>query len=115
MKIEGNRFLLVEDEPIIGFALEDMMQERGAETAFASDSESALRLISEQEFDGAILDVNLHGVHSYEVARALMQREVNIVFATGYGDKAHPEEFAKVPTIPKPYSIESIVQAFDEA
>ena len=115
MKIEGNRFLLVEDEPIIGFALEDMMQDRGAETAFASDSDSAMKIIAEQKFDGAILDVNLHGTHSYDVARMLLDRGVTLIFATGYGDKAHPEEFANVPTIPKPYSIESIVRAFEEA
>ena len=40
---------------------------------------------------------------------------MTLIFATGYGDKAHPEDFADVPTIPKPYSIDSIVRAFEEA
>ena len=30
------------------------------------------------------------------------------IFATGYGEGAHPDEFMDVPTITKPYSIEQI-------
>ncbi len=112
MKIAGHRFLLVEDEPIIGFALEDMITQEGALTAFAATEETATRLLNEEEFDGAVLDVNLHGRQSYDLARAILERGIRLVFATGYGDKAHPDDLAEVPTIPKPYTMEAIANAF---
>lgn len=115
MKIEGSSLLLVEDEPIIGFALEDMMIAEGAETCFASSLETAEELARTRAFDGAIVDVNLHGQSSYSLARDLLKRGVVLIFATGYGSLAHPEEFARVPTTTKPYDLDAIRRAFEEA
>ena len=58
-----------------------------------------------------MLDVNVHGALSYPVAQLLAQREITFIFATGYGDRAHPAEFAEVPTVSKPYSADDIHRA----
>ena len=76
MTIAGRKFLLVEDEPVIGFALEDMMIAEGAETRFASSLDEGLSLAEANTFDAAVLDVNLHGRNSYPLARRLLARLV---------------------------------------
>ena len=115
MTIEGKRFLLVEDEPIIGFALEDMMIEAGAETRFASSLDQAMKLVTSEAFDAAVLDVNLHGRESYPLARELRQRSVMVVFATGYGIEPLPEDLSDMQTIAKPYDINAIRGALEKA
>lgn len=113
MKIADSYLLLVEDEPIIAFALEDMLQDQGARTAFASSVEEAMELVARESFDAAIVDVNLHGSDSYELAREIVRRKTALVFATGYGELAHPGEFASAPTNAKPYDLEAIEAALE--
>jgi CheY-like chemotaxis protein len=103
--MEGQTVLLLEDEPIIGFALEDMLIECGATTLFCGSLEAARRALDSSQPDVAILDVNIHGERSYPVAEALASRGIPFIFATGYGDALHPPEFAAVPTISKPYRL----------
>ena len=115
MIIDGATILVLEDEPIIGLALEDMSQRQGAYVLFASGIEEAFELIASEAVESAILDVNVHGVQSYPVASKLTERSIPFIFATGYGDRSHPAEFAAVPTISKPYSAEDIRTALDSA
>ena len=57
----------------------------------------------------------MHGLQSYPVASLLAERDVPFIFATGYGDRSHPTEFAGIPTISKPYSAEDIRLALGSA
>lgn len=108
MSLAGSTILVLEDEPIIGLALEDMLTGEGAFVLLASGMEEARQLVASRRIDSAILDVNVHGVQSYPVALLLAERNVPFIFATGYGDRSHPPEFAGVPTIAKPYSLGDI-------
>ena len=112
MKLGDRLMLILEDEPIIAFDLEDALLAEGAEVTVAATNDQALASIVEKDFGGAILDVNLHGETSYIVAHALRDKGIPFVFATGYGDAAHPAELAHVPTVTKPYSIDEIRRAF---
>ena len=111
MTLEGATILILEDEPIIGLALEDMLSVQGASVLHASRIDEACELIAREEVDSAILDVNVHGTLSYAVAELLANREIPFIFATGYGDRSHPGEFADVPTVSKPYSADDIRMA----
>ncbi len=115
MTLEGSTVLILEDEPIIGLALEDMLSQQGASVLFASQIEEARELIDRERVDSAILDVNVHGTLSYPIATLLADRSVPFIFATGYGDRSHPEEFAAVPTISKPYSAEDVRRALEQS
>jgi response regulator RpfG family c-di-GMP phosphodiesterase len=108
MTFDGATILILEDEPIIGLALEDMLSLQGASVLHASRIEEACDLIAEEQVDSAVLDVNVHGTLSYAVAQLLAEREIPFIFATGYGDRSHPVEFADVPTVSKPYSADDI-------
>jgi DNA-binding response OmpR family regulator len=111
MTLDGATILILEDEPIIGLALEDMLSLQGAVVLHASRIQEACDLIAQERVDSAVLDVNVHGALSYPVARILAERQIPFIFATGYGDRSHPPEFADVPTVAKPYSADDIRKA----
>ena len=114
--LEGRSVLILEDEPIIGFALEDMVEAIGGcvcGTAFRVAE--ALDLLDQRGCDAAILDVNIAGERSYPVADALAARGIPFIFASGYGDSEHPGRFASWPTVTKPYGLDDIKEALQGA
>lgn len=107
--LNDKHVLVLEDEPIIGFALEDMLLDIGCPSVLLSTRlGEAMSLIDNERVDVAILDVNIHGERSYLVADALRLRGVPYIFASGYGDKEHPNEHRSMPTLVKPYNIDDI-------
>lgn len=101
--------LILEDEPLLAFALEDMLLDIGLKNVqFATTIAEAMRLLDGSTPDFAVLDVNIRGERSYGVAAELRKREVPFVFATGYGDAEHPEALKAVPTLTKPYSHDDV-------
>ena len=111
MRLAGKHVLVLEDEPIIAFALEDMLIDEGAAVSVSSSIDQAREIIAQEEFDYAILDVNLHGTKSYPLAHELLEDGIPFVFATGYGDAEHPDKLAGSVTITKPYSISEVRKA----
>lgn len=115
MNVAGLTILVLEDEPIIAFALEDVLIDAGALPQFASSLAKAEALISRSLPDAAILDVNVHGEKSYGVARILRKQGVPFIFATGYGASAHEADLADIPTVNKPYDLTAIEHALTAA
>jgi DNA-binding response OmpR family regulator len=106
---DHRRILVLEDEPIVGFALEDMLEALGYDQIWlATRLDEAAKIIDEESIEVAILDVNIHGERSYPLADALADRGVPFIFATGYGDSEHPERHRHVVTITKPYSMADV-------
>jgi DNA-binding response OmpR family regulator len=105
--------LILEDEPIIAFRLEDLLLSMGwRDVLLALHLDEASRLLDDNDVGAAILDVNIHGKRSYPVAEELERRSIPYIFATGYGDTEHPPEFSGVPTVTKPYSGQAIADGF---
>jgi CheY-like chemotaxis protein len=101
--------LIVEDEPLIAMMLEDFIQSIGHRVSGSCDSVgAALEEIEQGEFDLAILDVNLKGESVWPVATALRSKGTPFVLATGGYVDPPPPEFAGVPTIEKPYTIDRV-------
>lgn len=112
MELAGKTILVLEDEPIIAMALEDHLQFAGAVPVVAATLAQAHEAVAQQRLDAAILDVNVHGEKSYPVAESLRSQGIPFVFASGYGDTLHGEEFAEAPTVTKPYNLDGIRAAF---
>jgi len=106
----GSRsILIVEDEPLIAMMLEDFILSLGHQVSGSCDSvASALREIESSKFDLAILDVNLKGESVWPVAAALRKKGIPFVLATGGHVDPPPAEFASVPMIEKPYTIDRV-------
>ena len=101
--------LIVEDEPLIAMMLEDFIQSLGHQVSGNCDSVSAaLKEVETGEFDLAILDINLKGESVWPVASALRGKGTPFVLATGGHVDPPPAEFAGVPTIEKPYTIDRV-------
>ena len=108
--------LIVEDEPLIAMMLEDFLESLGHIVKASCDNVAdALTAIARDGFDIAILDVNLKGESVWPVATALRQRGVPFVLASGGHVDPPPAEFAHVPLIEKPYTIDRVTPALEAA
>jgi CheY-like chemotaxis protein len=103
-ELKGRRVLVVEDESLVLMLLEDTLTDVGCEVvATASRSAEALQKAASLSFDIAILDVNLNGDQTLDVAECLTRRHIPFVFATGYGAANLLARFAGVPVLQKPF------------
>jgi CheY-like chemotaxis protein len=102
--LTGLRLLVVEDEALVAMALEDMLDDFGCVVVdVAGTLARGVVLAGELNIDGAILDINLGGEKVFPVAERLAARGVPFVFCSGYGLAGLPPDFAKAPTLAKPY------------
>jgi DNA-binding NtrC family response regulator len=116
VSLEGLTLLVVEDETIISFLLEDMLADLGCKAVLhAGRVSDALEIIRKNKPDAAVLDVNLGGEHAYPVAAELAAAQVPFVFTTGYGASGIQAEWAKRPVIQKPFRLESLSEALGKA
>ena len=106
--------LAVEDNVVIALDLEDVLIALGAErVVIAGNVTEALRLIDIETPNFALLDINLGAEFSWPIASRLRSLGVRHVFATGYGDGInYPVEHRLTQVITKPYTSDSIAQAF---
>lgn len=111
--LKGLRILLVEDEAMIAMLVEDMLIDGGAEVVGpAGGVKAALAAIAENDaIDGALLDVNLGGEQSFEVADALSARNIPFVFVTGYGGAGVRDRYPDAPTLQKPFVTSDLERA----
>jgi hypothetical protein len=69
----------------------------------------ALKIVADENLDGALLDIDLGGEMSFPVAIQLSTRGVPFGFVTGYADsRAIPEKFRRIPCLAKPFTPENI-------
>ena len=113
---DARTILIVEDEPLIAMMLEDFLLSLGHQVRATCDSVSeALKAAQAADFDLAILDVNLKGESVWPVAAALRERAIPFILASGGHVDPPPAEFAGVPMIDKPYTIDRVTPALEAA
>jgi len=113
---EPRNILIVEDEPLIAMMLEDFLESLGHSIAATCDSvDTAMAEVEKGGFDVAILDVNLKGQNVWPVASRLREQGVPFVIASGGHVDPPPAEFAAVPLIEKPYTVDRVTPALDAA
>jgi len=105
----GRRILLVEDEPMVGMFMYDLLEGMGLEpSAPIGRLAEAMKVAETQEFDGAILDINIHGELVYPLAELLAAKSVPVIFVTGYASESIDPRFADNPVLQKPIAAESL-------
>ena len=112
----SHSILVVEDEPLIAMMLEDFLETLGHRVHATCDSvQGAIGEAEKGGFDVAILDVNLGGETAWPVARKLREKQIPFVIATGGHVDPPPAEFANVPLIEKPYTVDRVTPAIEAA
>ncbi|MDF2370443.1 MAG: GAF domain-containing protein [Rhizobiaceae bacterium] len=108
-----NSVLVVEDNIIIALDAEIHLDQLGAkQVQIASTVTAAMELVETNDFDFALLDVNLGSETSEPLAHLLMQKGVPFAFASGYGElQALAAKFNNAPIVQKPYDKNALVKA----
>lgn len=100
----GLRILLVEDNFLIAGSIRRLLAEWGCIVVGpAASVQDGLKHVEDDQINGAILDINIHGGNSVPIAEALRARSIPFIFMTGYGSPMGlPPSLAGVPRVNKP-------------
>ena len=95
---KSRQLLLVEDDEVFARVLSKALGRRGYEVRYAPDLSLAFQLIEQEQFDLAILDLNLGGATSMELIKPLKQSnpEIRMLILTGYASIATAVEAIKL-------------------
>jgi DNA-binding NarL/FixJ family response regulator len=107
-----SRILIVEDEPMLAYALEELLVEAGFEIAgVAGRLETALAIIETSNCDAAIVDANLAGVSAGPALSALAAHAIPFIVVSGYAPEQQPGAFSAALFIQKPCRSEDLIRA----
>jgi len=110
------RVLVVEDELVVAFLLEDRLLELGCEVVGpAHELDQAFALLASGPIDAAVLDVNISGQMVFPLADALAERGVPFIFATAYGVAGLASQHADRAVLNKPYHERALEHALRAA
>jgi DNA-binding response OmpR family regulator len=108
--LNGKTILLVEDEFLLALQLEELLQSRGGMVLGPFRTlDDAMQAARREEFDFAILDVNLNGTMVYPLADDLLARSVPFLLLSGYSPSNLPERFRAVTRLNKPCDPELLI------
>lgn len=115
-QLPGKRILIVEDNPILAYDLEDIVGETGAQTIGpALDLPTGLQLARENNLDAALLDIDLGTERVWPLARELAEHTVPFVFISARCQQDElPDDFRGHLCIEKPARTEEIIQTLSQ-
>lgn len=114
----SGHILLVEDNEDVGNLAETLLGELGHIVVRARNGPEALRLADGgARFDIVFSDVVMPGMTGLELAEKLKQRrpKLPIILTTGYSDRITAAGSQGFPVVRKPYRMETLAVAVDEA
>lgn len=109
------RVLVIEDEPLLSTAIEDMVRELGCHIVGpAARLDHALTLALQSDIDVAILVINVDGSVIYPVADVLRFRGIPFFFSIDEDFRPLPQRFEGSRTLPKPFLSKVLSDALGE-
>ena len=87
------RVLLVEDDSVISFLVEEILVELGLDVVAAGDAAGALAAVGGRRFDLAVIDLGLPDGTGHAVVRAARALSVPVIVSSG--DDLRPEDLER--------------------
>ncbi len=113
--MQGPCCLLVEDQALIGMALEASLEEAGFDIAgMVASNAAALRYVVDHTPDLVLLDVMLKDGPALAVSRELKRRGIAFAIYSGLTPEPRTPEFHGVPWLEKPVSRAALAQVLTE-
>ena len=110
------RVLILEDEPLIAFGIEDILLDAGfAIAGVTTKLEDALALVESGACDAAIVDSNLAGVCAGPAAVALVERGLPFIVLSGYSEEQLKNCFSGARFLQKPCRPELLLETLNAA
>lgn len=103
--MSGMTVLVVEDDFIVAYDMQMMLEEQGARVLGPATSlAEAKQLLANERPTVAVLDVNLNGEYVFPLADELRAKDVPFLFATAYADQDQlfPQTARGAPRLSKP-------------
>jgi CheY-like chemotaxis protein len=112
-RITRMRVLVVDDEPLVRWALTQMLEENGCVVVESEDACSARREAARERFDLVLLDYNLPDSRDFELLRTLRRlapaRPVVMMSARlSHEETAEARRLGAVAIIPKPFDLDVV-------
>jgi DNA-binding response OmpR family regulator len=108
--LEGQRLLVVEDEPLIAIDLRVMLEREGARVVLAHSIPEALEYATYPALSAGVLDFHFGSENAEPICEALTRRQVPFIFFTGLAER-RSERWLATPVVPKPAAPETIIGA----
>jgi DNA-binding response OmpR family regulator len=110
LALRGLRILVAEDALMIADLIAEGLEAEGCRVVGPVPRvEEGVALAENEQLDGALLDIDLHGEASYPIAAVLSERRVPFAFLTGYTEKALPAAYHDVPRLAKPFYLRDLL------
>jgi CheY-like chemotaxis protein len=111
--LAGRRVLVVEDEYFLAEEMAKALKQLGAEVIGpVADPQEGLDLLARTSaIDAAVVDINLRGEMSFQIAGRLRSRRIPFAFSTGYEKRVVPREFQDVEHWEKPVDADAIARS----
>ncbi|VVO01058.1 GAF domain-containing protein [Pseudomonas fluorescens] len=111
--------LIVEDNLEVGRFANQILQDLGYQTTWATDAEQALTLAGADAlaFDGIFSDVVMPGMTGVAMAKVLRQRrpDLPVVLTSGYSEELADSGYEGFEFLAKPYSADQVARALAKA
>ena len=116
---DNRRILVVEDDPMIGGLIAEILEEEGYEPLVVRDGCEALRRVHAAQPDAITLDLDLPGVDGRAILHRLWQDGtvgVPVVVVSAATEKLSREDRRRVSsTLRKPFDVPELVRAVNHA
>ena len=85
--MKRNKILVVDDEHLIRWSLEQNLKKQGYEVVTAGDGEEALRLVREEQPDLVLLDIQMPGISGIEALEKIKDydEDIVVIMVTAHG------------------------------
>jgi DNA-binding NtrC family response regulator len=109
------RILILEDDPFIAFDLQEILEGEGHEIVGLFDSLHDAAEHLDDGFDYALLDIDVVGGKSFDLASQLVERHIPFAFVSASHPADLPQTLRQVSFIPKPFEERAILRSVEQA